>query len=96
MTDWQSAEDPATGRTYYYNVITRETQWRKPMELASEDERSIMEEKERKQREFFAVMESNILQSMANGTVGVATPVVPKKRVISIATAKIFTSPANH
>jgi WW domain len=84
MKDWQSAEDPATGRTYYFNVHTRETQWRKPMELASEDERAVMEEKERKQREFFAAMESNILLSMANGAVAVESPVVPKKESLRL------------
>ena len=26
---WRSAIDPKTGRTYYYDVLTRETQWRK-------------------------------------------------------------------
>jgi hypothetical protein len=26
---WRSAVDAKTGRTYYYDVLTRETQWRK-------------------------------------------------------------------
>ena len=26
---WQSAVDPATGSTYYYDSVTRETQWTK-------------------------------------------------------------------
>lgn len=26
---WQKAVDPATGRTYYYDVLTRQTQWEK-------------------------------------------------------------------
>ena len=68
-THWKSAEDPRTGRTYYYHEITRETQWRKPTELASDEERRVMEEKERKQRDFFASMEANILNSLSQGQV---------------------------
>lgn len=66
---WKSAQDPKTGRTYYYHEITRETQWRKPAELASEAERRAMEEKERKQKDFFAAMEANILNSLSQGQV---------------------------
>ena len=64
---WRSAKDPKTGRTYYYDVVTRQTQWRKPLELATDEERKAIEEKERKQKEFFAAMESNILKSLAGG-----------------------------
>lgn len=66
---WKSAEDPRTGRTYYYHEITRETQWRKPTELASDEEKRAMEEKERKQKDFFASMEANILNSLSQGLV---------------------------
>jgi hypothetical protein len=62
---WRTATDTNTGRTYYYHVETRETQWRKPMELASETERQEMEEKERRQRDFFAAMEANILRNLS-------------------------------
>ena len=68
-THWKSAEDPRTGRTYYYHEITRETQWRKPTELASDEEKRAMEEKERKQKDFFASMEANILNSLSQGQV---------------------------
>eukprot|EP00934_Nitzschia_sp_Nitz4_P000907 Nitzschia sp. Nitz4//scaffold40_size135432//3323//5312//NITZ4_003225-RA/size135432-snap-gene-0.109-mRNA-1//1//CDS//3329551162//907//frame0 len=66
---WKSATDPRTGRTYYYHEITRETQWRKPLELASDEEIIAMQEKERKQKDFFAAMEANILNSMSQGLV---------------------------
>ena len=66
---WKSAQDPRTGRTYYYHETTRETQWRKPPELASEAEKKAMEEKERKQKDFFAAMEANILNSLSQGQV---------------------------
>jgi WW domain len=72
---WKSAVDPRTGRTYYYHEITRETQWRKPMELATDEEKRAMEEKERKQKDFFAAMEANILTSISQGIVP-GTPVM--------------------
>ena len=68
--EWRSAVDIKSGRTYYFNVKTLETQWRKPLELASESERAEMEAKERNQKEFFSVMEANILKSFAQGTIG--------------------------
>ena len=30
MAGWARTEDPATGRTYYFNVETRETSWTWP------------------------------------------------------------------
>ena len=30
MSDWSSAVDPKTGRTYYVNFSTKETRWEKP------------------------------------------------------------------
>ena len=64
---WRSAVDPQSGRTYYYHVKTRETQWRKPMEMASREERDAIAAKEKRQKEFFAAMESNILKSISAG-----------------------------
>lgn len=74
MSDWKAAVDPKSGRTYFYNEKTRETQWRKPMELATDEERNEMEEKEKKQKNFFAAMEANILKSMATGQVVMNSP----------------------
>lgn len=64
---WRSAVDPRSGKTYYYHVKTRETQWRKPIEMASKEECEALEAKERRQRDFFAAMEANILKSMSSG-----------------------------
>ena len=83
-TDWRSTVDPKSGRTYYYNHKTLETQWRMPMELASESERAIMEAKERQQKNFFASMEANILKNFAAGTIG-----TPKQELKKDPSAKL-------
>jgi hypothetical protein len=66
---WKSAVDPKSGKEYYYHTVTRETQWRKPMEMASDKEKRRMMEKEAKQKDFFASMEANILNSLSQGVV---------------------------
>lgn len=35
---WREAVDPASGRTYFYHLITRETTWDKPAQLTDEVE----------------------------------------------------------
>ncbi len=67
--DWKSCIDPKSGRTYYYDVRTRETQWRKPIELASQSERRKIEDKEAQQKDFFKSMEANILKALDSGTI---------------------------
>ena len=66
---WKSAVDPRSGQTYFFHEVTRETQWRKPMELATDEEKSAMEEKEQKEKDFFAAMEANILSSLSRGVI---------------------------
>jgi hypothetical protein len=66
---WKSAVDPRSGQTYFFHELTRETQWRKPMELATDEERSAMEQKEQKEKDFFAAMEANILSSLSRGVI---------------------------
>lgn len=31
---WREAVDPASGRTYFYHLLTRETTWDKPAQLS--------------------------------------------------------------
>eukprot|EP00549_Striatella_unipunctata_P007798 CAMPEP_0118679236 /NCGR_PEP_ID=MMETSP0800-20121206/3679_1 /TAXON_ID=210618 ORGANISM="Striatella unipunctata, Strain CCMP2910" /NCGR_SAMPLE_ID=MMETSP0800 /ASSEMBLY_ACC=CAM_ASM_000638 /LENGTH=471 /DNA_ID=CAMNT_0006575215 /DNA_START=121 /DNA_END=1536 /DNA_ORIENTATION=+ len=88
MPQWKSAVDPKSGRTYYYDAITRETQWRKPLELASPQEREATQKKEQKQKDFFAAMEANILKNISDGIVPASpfceTPTLePKKPALT-------------
>ena len=71
---WKSALDPGTGKTYFYNDITRATQWRKPAELATDEEKLAIKKKEQKEKDFFAAMEANILSSLSRGVIP-GTPV---------------------
>jgi hypothetical protein len=64
---WREAVCPNTKRTYYYNANTRETRWNKPVELSTPEERRQIEEKEKKQRDFFASMELNMLSALQSG-----------------------------
>jgi len=68
-SNWKSAVDPRSGQTYFFHEITRETQWRKPTELATDEEKSAMEQKEQKEKDFFAAMEANILSSLSRGVI---------------------------
>lgn len=77
---WRSAIDAKTGRTYYYDVLTRETQWRKPIELATDEERLAMQKKENKQKEFFASMELNVLRNLAQGSYSPLTKAEDEER----------------
>ena len=67
--EWRALIDPKSGRTYYYDAYTRETQWCKPLELATDSERNALMAKEQKQRDFFQSMEVNILRCMQTGQV---------------------------
>jgi len=61
---WRVALCPRTNQPYYWNTVTRESRWKKPLELASAEEVESIRNKERKQREFFECMEQNILRRL--------------------------------
>mmetsp|Transcript_10097 Transcript_10097/g.18426 ORF Transcript_10097/g.18426 Transcript_10097/m.18426 type:complete len:766 (+) Transcript_10097:283-2580(+) len=64
---WRTTLCPRSQKPYYWNVHTRESRWKKPLELASEEEKDAIQSKERKQREFFESMERNILKKLEGG-----------------------------
>lgn len=35
MSEWSEAKDPSSGRTYYYNKVTKATSWTKPAEMGA-------------------------------------------------------------
>lgn len=37
MSGWTATVDKASGKTYYYNKQTKQTQWTKPAELGGDD-----------------------------------------------------------
>jgi len=61
---WKMTRDPKTNRVYYYDILTRETQWNKPIELSDKIERGSIKQKELKQKEFFRKMEANMLHNL--------------------------------
>eukprot|EP00536_Pseudo-nitzschia_multiseries_P013623 jgi/Psemu1/298500/fgenesh1_pm.594_\ len=76
---WKSALDPASGNIYYYDTITRRTQWKKPAELKALERRQ-KRERRRLAREFFNEMENNILDSLSRGEVIPGIPFRETKR----------------
>jgi len=71
---WRTAVCPRTGKTYFWNVVTRESRWKKPLELATDEEVEQIRAKERKLREFFEVMEKNVLRRLEMGDYGRGVP----------------------
>mmetsp|Transcript_7183 Transcript_7183/g.13285 ORF Transcript_7183/g.13285 Transcript_7183/m.13285 type:complete len:631 (-) Transcript_7183:117-2009(-) len=76
---WKSAVDPATGRTYYYDAVTRKTQWNKPPELKALEKKTKLE-KRRLARKFFDEMEKNIMKSLERGEVIPGIPLDETKK----------------
>lgn len=66
---WKSATDKKSGKIYYYNTITMESTWEKPEELSTPSERFEKEMHKRKQKDFFAQMESNIKNNLSAGII---------------------------
>lgn len=74
---WKAAVDPTTGRTYYYDAVTRMTQWEKPAEVR-QMEKQRRAQRKKSDRQFFQEMEKNILRSLARGEV---VPGIPNVRL---------------
>lgn len=71
---WKAAQDPITGRTYYYDAVTRRTQWEKPAEVRQMEKQKKAQRRKR-DRQFFQEMEVNILKSLHRGEL---IPGIPK------------------
>lgn len=63
---WKTANDPRTGRPYYYHSKTRVTQWEKPAEIKAL-EKKMRKEKKKQDAKFFEEMEQNINRSIGMG-----------------------------
>lgn len=74
---WKAAMDPMTGRTYYYDAVTRRTQWEKPLEVR-QMEKQKKSQRRKRDRLFFLEMEKNILKSLSRGEV---VPGIPKAKL---------------
>lgn len=68
-SNWRSAVDKKSGKIYYYNMVSMESTWEKPMELSSKAERLERERNTRQLKDFFQQMEGNILNSLSGGTI---------------------------
>jgi len=62
---WHSVVDKNSGRTYFYNDISKKTTWDKPAELMTDEEAASANNERRIRREFFDAMERNIFNKMA-------------------------------
>jgi len=63
---WLSKEDPASGRTYYYNDKTLKVTWDKPMSLMSSEEKETHIRTTIERRDFFEDMERNIKRRLTH------------------------------
>ena len=80
---WKTALDPNTKRTYYYDAVTRVTQWEKPASVRALDK--LKRAKKKRQRQaFFRIMEENILRSIERGEV--IPGVVDKETAVALRT----------
>ena len=57
---WHGVLDKNTGRTYYYNDITKKTTWDKPFSLQTPEERRQAAADLAERTDFFAAMESTL------------------------------------
>ncbi|CAM9840191.1 unnamed protein product [Choristocarpus tenellus] len=64
---WRVSEDPNTGKKFFWNVVTRQSQWEKPLCLCSRAERARIARQEEQQRNFFQEMEGNIRRKLQQG-----------------------------
>lgn len=66
QSHWKVANDPRSGRTYFYHSKTRVTQWEKPVDVKTL-EAKLRQEKREKDAMFFREMEQNLHSSIGRG-----------------------------
>uniref|UniRef100_A0A7S1BXU3 WW domain-containing protein n=1 Tax=Corethron hystrix TaxID=216773 RepID=A0A7S1BXU3_9STRA len=61
---WEKAVDPQSGRNFYYDPVTGETQWDKPATMAvNPEEKAAAAKREKEMNSFFRSMEANIIKN---------------------------------
>ena len=58
--NWHAVLDKNSGRTYYYNDVSKKTTWDKPIQLMSNDEAASASAELKSRKDFFAEMGRNI------------------------------------
>jgi hypothetical protein len=61
---WHAALDKNSGRTYYYNKLTKKTTWDKPYSLQTPEERRAAAEELASRINFFKAMEANMEKTL--------------------------------
>jgi len=64
---WKIEFDMKTKKIYYYNVVTKKSQWEKPEELLSSEEKNAKVKQNSVTTEFFHQMEENIRKKLEKG-----------------------------
>ena len=65
-TNWAYNRDPKSNRVYYINLLTKQTQWNKPLELCTSEEKAATMKKLEETKLFFKEMVENIKLKVLN------------------------------
>ena len=88
---WHNAVDPVSGRTYYFDVESRKSQWEKPLDLVTERELVAKRRKRAEDLLCFREMEKNIYYAMESAG---ARKLGCAKAIASLSRSKDSSSPS--